>query len=81
MNIVGRLRNNNYPDGEGDDVFALNFTAEEIDYPDSKADSEARRARQGSAQVQPEAGALSATKALLGCSTTANAQSKESTTA
>ena len=57
VNIVGRLRNNNYTDGEGADVFALKFTAEEIDYLDSKADSEARRARQGAWQVQREADA------------------------
>ena len=43
VNIVGRLRNNNYRDSEGADVYALAFTAEEIDYLDSRADSEARR--------------------------------------
>jgi single-stranded DNA-binding protein len=37
VNIVGRLRNNNYEkDG-------MAFTAEEIDYLDSRAESEARR--------------------------------------
>ena len=45
VNIVGRLRNNNYQDAEGADVYALAFTCEEIDYLDSKADSEARRTR------------------------------------
>ena len=44
VNIVGRLRNNNY-EKDGEDVFALAFTCEEIDYLDSKGDAEARRAR------------------------------------
>ena len=46
VNLVGRLRNNNYSDGSGKDVYAMAFTCEEIDYLDSKADGEARRARQ-----------------------------------
>ncbi|HEU4459957.1 MAG TPA: single-stranded DNA-binding protein [Methylibium sp.] len=45
VNIVGRLRNNNYTDNEGQDIYALAFTAEEIDYLDSKAEGEARRSR------------------------------------
>jgi single-strand DNA-binding protein len=44
VNIVGRLRNNNY-DKDGETVYALGFTAEEIDYLDSKANAEARRER------------------------------------
>ena len=44
VNIVGRVRNNNYRDSEGGDVYSLAFTAEEIDYLDSRADAEARRA-------------------------------------
>ena len=44
VNIVGRLRNNNY-EKDGEEVYALAFTCEEIDYLDSKADAEARRAR------------------------------------
>jgi single-strand DNA-binding protein len=47
VNIVGRLRNNNYQDSEGADVYALGFTAEEVDYLDSRAESEARHAREG----------------------------------
>ena len=46
VNIVGRLQNNNYTDGEGRDVYGLNFTCEELDYLDSKAESQARRDRQ-----------------------------------
>ncbi len=44
VNIVGRLRNNNY-ERDGEEIFSLAFTAEEIDYLDSRAESEARRAR------------------------------------
>ena len=46
VNIVGRLRNNNYQDASGADVYALSFTCEEIDYLDSKEEAEARRMRQ-----------------------------------
>lgn len=42
VNITGRLRNNNY-EKNGDIVYGLAFTAEEIDYLDSRAGSEARR--------------------------------------
>ena len=44
VNVVGRLRNNNY-EKDGEDVYALAFTCEEIDYLDSKGDAEARRVR------------------------------------
>ena len=44
VNIVGRLRNNNY-EKDGEEVYALAFTCEEIDYLGSKADAEARRTR------------------------------------
>ena len=42
VNIVGRLRNNNY-EKDGETVYCMAFTAEEIDYLDSRAESEARR--------------------------------------
>ncbi|MGS0756151.1 single-stranded DNA-binding protein [Roseateles sp. GG27B] len=45
VNIVGRLRSNNY-EQDGAEVYGLAFTCEEIDYLDSKADAEARRSRQ-----------------------------------
>ena len=45
VNVVGRLRNNNYTDSEGRDVYGFGFTVEELDYLDSKAESEARRER------------------------------------
>ena len=44
VNIVGRLRNNNY-EKDGEEVYALAFTAEEVDYLDSRAENDARRAR------------------------------------
>ena len=43
VNIVGRMRNNNYQDANGKDVYGLAFIAEEIDYLESRAESEARR--------------------------------------
>lgn len=46
VNIVGRLRNNNF-EKDGQTVYGMAFTAEEIDYLDSRADSEARRDREG----------------------------------
>lgn len=49
VNIVGRLRNNNY-EKDGAEVYSLAFTCEEIDYLDSKADAEARRSRQVDSQ-------------------------------
>ena len=42
VNIVGRLRNNNY-DKDGETVYAMAFTVDEIDYLDRRVDSEARR--------------------------------------
>ncbi|MFM2058248.1 MAG: hypothetical protein RLY71_2633 [Pseudomonadota bacterium] len=44
VNLVGRLRNNNY-EKDGETIYGLAFTAEEVDYLDSRAESEARRAR------------------------------------
>jgi single-stranded DNA-binding protein len=46
VNIVGRLRNNNYVKDE-ETVYGWDFAVEEIDYLDSRAEGEARR---GSAQ-------------------------------
>ena len=55
VNIVGRLRNNNYQDASGADVYALTFHAEEVDYFDSREEAQARCARQG--QANGEGGA------------------------
>jgi single-strand DNA-binding protein len=54
VNIVGRLRNNNHQDNEGSEVYALNFSCEDIDYLDSRAASEARRAKQDGGEAQSE---------------------------
>jgi single stranded DNA-binding protein len=43
VNVVGRLKNNNYRDASGAEVYGYGFTCEEIDYLDSKAEAEARR--------------------------------------
>ena len=58
VNIVGRARNNNYQDNDGVEVYGLAFTVDEIDYLDSKAEGEARRAREGAGD--PPAAAPSA---------------------
>ena len=44
VNIVGRVRNNNY-EKDGQAVYGLAFTCEEIDFLDSKARSAERRSR------------------------------------
>lgn len=54
VNVIGRLRNNNYKDAEGVDVYGLTFTCEEIDYLDTKGEAEARRERgEGGQDEQP----------------------------
>ena len=45
VNVVGHVRNNNYPAADGGTVYALAFTCDEIDYLDSKERAEARRER------------------------------------
>jgi single-strand DNA-binding protein len=84
VNIVGRLRNNNY-EKDGEEVYALAFTCEEIDYLDSKADAEARdarRARQDGGQAQPEGKPTdTALKAPRSRKARGEADTRESTTA
>ena len=48
VNVVGRVQNNNY-DKDGETVYTMAFTAEEIDYLDTKADGRgaARQAGHG----------------------------------
>ena len=53
VNVVGRVQNNNY-ERDGETVYAMAFTAEEIDYLDTKAEGESLRAKAGPA---PEDGA------------------------
>ena len=50
VNVVGRLKANNYRDASGAEVFGYSFTCEEIDYLDSKAEAEARRQQQKQAK-------------------------------
>ena len=57
VNVVGRVRNNNY-EKDGVTVYAMAFTAEEIDYLDSRAEADARRARGGNGtDAKADAGA------------------------
>jgi len=59
VNVAGRMSNNNY-DKDGSTVYGYQFTCEELDYLDSKAESEARKERgewtqayrQGEAEAQ-----------------------------
>jgi len=46
VNVVGRVQNNNY-ERDGETVYGMAFTAEEIDYLDTKAEGDALRAKQG----------------------------------
>ena len=70
VNVVGRVQNNNY-DKDGETVYTMAFTAEEIDYLDTKAEGEAIRAKQGPApeesdsapDAKPAARASAATRA------------------
>jgi single stranded DNA-binding protein len=48
VNVVGRVQNNNY-ERDGETVYSMAFTAEEIDYLDTKAEGEALRTQQGAA--------------------------------
>jgi single stranded DNA-binding protein len=48
VNVVGRVQNNNF-ERDGETVYSMAFTAEEIDYLDTKAEGEALRAKQGPA--------------------------------
>ena len=49
VNVVGRVQNNNY-ERDGETVYSMAFTVEEIDYLDTKAEGEALRGKQGPAQ-------------------------------
>jgi len=63
VNVVGRVQNNNY-DKDGETVYTMAFTAEEIDYLDTKAEGDALRAKQGTgpdeSQPAPQAKAPAA---------------------
>jgi len=55
VNVIGRMQNNNYTDGEGRGVYGMTFTCEELDYLDSKAESDARREREEGSSDRPSA--------------------------
>lgn len=54
VNVVGSVQNNNY-DKDGETVYAMAFTAEEVDYLDTKAEGDALRAKQGPAPEEGDA--------------------------
>ena len=47
VNVIGRVTNNNY-EKDGQEIYGMSFTCEEIDYLDSREEAEARRARRQS---------------------------------
>ncbi len=53
VNVVGRVQNNNY-DKDGETVYTLAFTAEEIDYLDTRAEGEALRGAPGTPAEEGE---------------------------
>jgi single stranded DNA-binding protein len=55
VNVIGRFQNNNYEDQDGSVVYGLTFTCEELDYLDSRAEAETRRARQAAPPAEPVA--------------------------
>ena len=46
MNVVGYVRNASYQGADGQTAYVLAFTCDELDFLDSRAEAEARRARQ-----------------------------------
>jgi single stranded DNA-binding protein len=59
VNVVGRVQNNNY-EKDNETIYTMAFTAEEVDYLDTKAEGEALRGQGGPA---PASDAASAPKA------------------
>jgi single-stranded DNA-binding protein len=53
VNVVGSLRNNNY-DKDGVTVYSFDFTAEEIDYLDSRGERDARSEAATQPPAKPE---------------------------
>lgn len=52
VNVAGRVQNNNY-EKDGVTIYSMAFTAEEIDYLDTKAAGDALRAKRGPDEGQP----------------------------
>ncbi len=56
VNVVGRVQNNNYEKAPGEVFYGLTFTAEEVDYLETRAEGDARRAKEGGpAPARPDA--------------------------
>ena len=74
VNVVGSLRNNNY-DKDGVTVYGFDFTAEEIDYLDSRGEREAssQAAAMEPASAKPESKAKGQGKARPGAAVTGKA--------
>jgi len=77
VNVVGRVQNNNY-ERDGETVYTMAFTAEEIDYLDTKAEGEALRAKQAPEPEEgdpaPQAKPAATAKAAKGRKATATAR-------
>jgi single-strand DNA-binding protein len=65
VNVVGRVQNNNY-ERDGETVYTMAFTAEEIDYLDTKAEGEALRGAGSSAKMANSAGEVTRSSAGAG---------------
>ena len=84
VNVVGRVQNNNY-DKDGETVYTMAFTAEEIDYLDTKAEGEALRGKPGTApeegdaapQVKPSANGKKAMRGRKAAAATAQTELDE----
>jgi single stranded DNA-binding protein len=61
VNVLGRLQNNNYQNADGQQVYGMTFTVEDIDYLDTKADADARKAREVG-NTPPEASGVAPVK-------------------
>jgi single-strand DNA-binding protein len=74
VNVVGGLRNNNY-DKDGVTVYGFDFTAEEIDYLDSRGEREARSQATAMepASAKPESKAKGKARAKPGAAVTGKA--------
>ena len=55
VNVCGRVQNNNYQNAQGEAVYGLTFTCEELDYLDTRQEGEARRASQREGAAPAEA--------------------------
>ena len=61
VNVIGRVQNNNY-EKDGATVYGFQFTCEELDYLDSKAEADARRGRQDGDESGPKGTSKAAPK-------------------